>query len=90
MACLDANVAVPRESATLILLWPTRATLVLETGALLAFLLRLLPASTLALALAWLVPSFLLAATWLARETVVTALLALISMHERQDMALSN
>ena len=33
VACLPANVAVPGESATLILLCPTRATLALETRA---------------------------------------------------------
>ena len=66
VACLYADVAVPRESATLILLWPTGATLALETGPFLAVLLRLLPASALALALALLVPRLLLRATWLA------------------------
>ena len=65
VACLSADVAVPRESATLILLHPTRTTLALETGHFLAVLLWLLSASTLALALARLVPSFLLGATWL-------------------------
>ena len=65
MACLPANVAVPRESATLILSHPTRATLALETGTFLLVLLWLLPASTLALALALLVPSLGLGAAWL-------------------------
>ena len=60
VACLSADVAVPRESATLILLRVTRATLALETRTFLAVLLWLLPASALALALARLVPSFLL------------------------------
>ena len=62
MACLSANVAVPRESAILILLRPTGATLALKTGTFLAVLLRLLPASALALALVLLVPSLLLQA----------------------------
>ena len=66
MACHSANVAVPRESTTLILLRPTGAILALETGHFLAVLLRLLPASALALALAVLVPSLLLQAAWLA------------------------
>ena len=66
MACLPADVAVSRESATLILLRPTRATLALKTGRLLAVLLRLLPASALALALALLVPRLWLRATGLA------------------------
>ena len=48
MSCLAADVAVPRESATLILLRLTRATLALETGAFLAVLLRPLLASGLA------------------------------------------
>ena len=65
MACLPADVAVPGESTTLILLRSTGATLALETGCFLAVLMRLLPASALALALAWLVPSFLLGAAWL-------------------------
>ena len=60
MACLSADVAIPRESASLILLRPTGAALALETGRFLAILLRLLPASALALALVWLVPSILL------------------------------
>ena len=66
MARLATNVAVIRESATLILLRPTRAALALETQTFLAVLLRLLPASALALVLALLVPSFLLGAAWLA------------------------
>ena len=56
VACFPANVAVPRESTTLILLRATGASLALKTGVSLAVLLRLLPASTLALALALLVP----------------------------------
>ena len=90
MACIAANVAVPRESATLILLRPTGATLALETGAFLAVLLWLLPASTLALALAQMVPSFLLGTAWLTRLTTTTVLLALVSTHECQVIALSN
>ena len=66
VACLPADVAVSRESATLILLRPARATLALETRRFLAVLLRLLPASALALALALLVPRLLLQAGWLA------------------------
>ena len=65
VACLLADVAVPRESATLILLRVTGATLALKAGTFLAVLLRLLPASALALALARLVPSFGLGAAWL-------------------------
>ena len=60
MAHLAANVAVPGESTTLVLLCPTRATLAVETRIFGAVLLRLLPASALALALARLVPSLLL------------------------------
>ena len=63
VAWFPADVAVPRESATLILLWATGATLALETRHFLAILLRFLPVSTLALALAfhvWLVPHLLL------------------------------
>ena len=60
MACLPANVAVSRESTTLILLRSAGATLALETRHFLAVLLRLLPASALALALALLVPRLLL------------------------------
>ena len=66
VACLPANVAVSRESATLILLRTNGASLALKTGISLAILLRLLPASTLALALALLVPHLLLQAAWLA------------------------
>ena len=66
VACLSTDVAVPREFATLILLRPTGATSALETGAFLAILLRLLPASALALALALLVPRLWLQAAWLA------------------------
>ena len=73
MACLSTDVAVPRESATLILLQPTRATLAPETRHFLAVLLRLLPASALALALALLVPSFGLGTTQLIRSAVATA-----------------
>ena len=79
MACLSTDVAVIRESATLILLWLTGATLALETGTFLAILLRLLPASALAIALALLVPCLLLQATWLARMAVATALLPVVS-----------
>ena len=82
MAHLAANIAVPRESATLILLRPTRATLALETGGFLAVLLRLLPASRLALGLLLLVPRFCLGATWLARLAAATALLILVYLHE--------
>ena len=80
MGRIATDVAVPRESATLVLLRPTGITLAPETSAFLAVLLQLLPASTLALALAWLVPSFLLGATWLARMAVATALLPVISV----------
>ena len=72
VACLSADVAVPGESATLILLRPTRATLALETRHFLAVLLQLLPASALALALALLVPRLLLRAAWLAPKTICT------------------
>ena len=65
MACLATDVAVPSESATLILLRSGGTTLALKTGIFLAVLLQILPVSTLALALEWLVPSFLLGATWL-------------------------
>ena len=60
VAFLPADVAVPRESATQILLRPTGAALALETGHFLAVLLWLLPASALALALALLVSRLLL------------------------------
>ena len=60
VARFPADVAVPRESATLILLRATRTTLALETGYFLAILLWLLPAFALALALALLVPRLLL------------------------------
>ena len=66
MARLTTNVAVRRESTTLILLRANGASLALKTGVFLAILLRLLPASTLALALALLVPHLLLQAAWLA------------------------
>ena len=66
VACLPADVAVSRESTTLILLWATGASLALKTGVFLAVLLRLLPDSALALALALLVPRLLLRAAWLA------------------------
>ena len=81
MARLAANVAVPGES-TMILLRPTKATLALETGHFLAILLRLLPASALALALALLVPRLLLQAVWLVRPATATALLPVVSLHE--------
>ena len=55
MACLPADVAVPGESTTLILLRATETSLALKTGIFLAVLLWLPPASALALALAWLV-----------------------------------
>ena len=90
VACLPADVAVSRESATLILLRPARATLALETRRFLAVLLRLLPASTLALALALLVPCLLLRAGWLARAAAATACLPIISTHERRVISLSN
>ena len=83
MARLAANVAVPGESTTLILLQPTRATLALETGRFLAVLLRFLPASALALALALLVPRLWLQATGFARLTAATACLPVIPTHER-------
>ena len=83
VACLPADVAVSRESATLILLRPTRATLALETRHFLAILLRLLPASALALALVLLVPRLLLQTTWLAGPTIATACLPIVSMQER-------
>ena len=73
MACLSTDVAVPRESSTLILLRPTGATLALETRSFLAILLWLLPASALALALAWLVPSFGLGIAQLVQPAVATA-----------------
>ena len=90
VACLPANVAVPRESATLILSCPTRATLALETRTLLAILLRLLSASALALALAWLVPSFGLGTTQLVWLAIATARLPIISPQERGVIPLSN
>ena len=90
VTCLPANLAVPLEYTTLILLRPTRATLALETRTFSAILLLLLPASALALALAWLVPSFLLGAAWLARQAVATALLPLVSAHECGVIPLSN
>ena len=73
VACLPANVAVSRESTTLILLRPAGATLALETRRFLAILLRLPPAAALALALALLVPRLRLRAGWLARAAVATA-----------------
>ena len=82
VARFATNVAVPREPATLILLWLTRATLALETGAFLAILLWLLPASTLALALALLVPRLLLRSIWLVQPATATALLPIISPHK--------
>ena len=60
VACLPTDVAVSRESATLILLRATGASLALKTGVFLAILLWLLPVSALALALALLVPRLLL------------------------------
>ena len=82
MAHFAADVAVTRESATLILLWPTRTALALKTRAFLVVALQFLPASTLALALALLVPRFLLGAAWLARPTATAALLAIVSVHK--------
>ena len=73
MACLSADVTVPGKSATLILLRPPGAALDLETGHFLAVLLRLLPASALALALALQVPHLLLQAVWLVRPATATA-----------------
>ena len=90
MACLPTDVAVSRESATLILLRVTGASLALKTGVFLAVLLRLLPASALALALVLLVPRLLLRAAWLARPTAATACLPIVSTHERRVIALSN
>ena len=66
VACLPADVAIPGEATTLILLRATGASLALKTGRLLSVLLRLLPASALALALALLVPRLWLRAAWLA------------------------
>ena len=90
MACLPADVAVSRESATLILLRATGASLALKTEVFLAVLLRLLPASALALALAWLVPRLWLQAAWLAQPTTATARLPVISTHERRVIPLSD
>ena len=90
VAWFPTNVAVPRESATLILLRPTRATLALETRHFLAILLWLLPASTLALALARLVPSFGLGTAWLVWSASATARLPVVSLHERRVTVLSN
>ena len=90
VAWLPADVAVSRESATLILLQATRATLALETGCFLAILLWLLSASALALALAWLVPRLWLRAGWLARAAVATAQLPVVSPHESGVIPLSN
>ena len=66
VVCLAADVAVPRESATLILLQMTGPTIALEKGAFLTVLLRLLPASALDLALVLLAPSLGLGTAWLA------------------------
>ena len=90
VACLPANVAVSRESTTLILLRATGARLDLKTGHFLAVLLRLLPASALALALAWLVPRLWLQAIWLAQAAVATARLPVVSTHECGIIPLSN
>ena len=90
MACISTDVAVPRESATLILLLSITPALTQKTIVFLAILLRLLPASTLALALALLVPSFGLSATLLAGPATATALLVLVSPHEHRVVLLSN
>ena len=90
VACLPADVAVPGESTTLILLRPTGASLALKTGVFLAVLLWLPPASALALAMALLVPHLQLRAAWLARPTAATAGLPVVSTHERRVIALSN
>ena len=90
VACLPADVAVSRESATLILLRATGASLALKTGVFLAILLRLLPASALALALALLVPRLWLRAAWLARAAAATACLPVVSTHECGIIPLSN
>ena len=90
VACLPTNVAVRRESTTLILLRATGASLALKTGISLAVLLWLLPSSALALALAWLVPRLWLRAAWLARAAVATARLPVVSMHECGIIPLSN
>ena len=90
MASLAADVAVPRESATLILLRLTGTTLALETRAFLAVSLRLFPASALALGLALLVLRFCLGATWFAGPATASALIALVSPHECQVIPLSN
>ena len=90
VACLPTNVAVPRESATSILLRATRATLALETRHFLAVLLWLLPASALALALVLLVPCLLLQAAWLVRVAVATARLPVVSSHACGVIPLSN
>ena len=90
VACLPANVAVSRESTILILLRATGASLALKTGRFLAVLLRLLPASALALALEWLVPSFGLGTARLDRLAIATAGLPVIPTHERRVISLSN
>ena len=90
VAWLPADVAVPGESATWILLRATGASLALKTGCFAAVLLWLLPASALALALELLVPRLLLQAAWLARPTTVAACLPIISTHECRVIALSN
>ena len=90
VACLPANVAISRESTTLILLRVTGASLALKTGVFLAILLRLLPASALALALAWLVPRLWLRAAWLGRAAAATACLPIVSTHECGIIPLSN
>ena len=53
-------------------------------------MLRLLPASALALALAGLVPSFGLGAVWLIQLAIATALLPVVSPHECGVIPLSN
>ena len=90
VAWLPADVAVPGESATWILLRATGASLALKTRTFGAVLLRLPPASALALALAWLVPSFGLGTARLVRLATATAGLPVVSTHERRVIPLSN
>ena len=90
VACFTTYVVVSRESATLILLQPTRTALALKTWAFLIIALQYLSASALALALALLVSRFLLGTTWLVRLAATAALLALVSMHKSQIVHSAN
>ena len=90
MAHFAADVAVPRESATLILLQLTGTALTLKNWAFLVIALRILPASTLAVALALLVPRFLLGTAWFVGLAATTTLLALVFVHESRTVPLSN